>query len=160
VELHSSNPSSLVSQSSKYRTNSKCKLEEVLKDKIKIKNLLVGVLEEGSFLGDCELALGLAYAATAVAKSSKVRAYACDERIILSQMTPDLFACAASHYQRKLKYREDKPQAYQKAKSQLQRRLEREQPSKLSPQQQQIKRIIASRYVEPVPSIFGRLSPR
>ena len=47
-------------------------------DKIKLSHMVVGVVEEGEFIGDCELALELPFRFRAVCKSEKVKAYICD----------------------------------------------------------------------------------
>ena len=47
-------------------------------NRIKIKHVIVGILEEGGFLGDSEVAINEPYNFTAVCKSEKVKAYACN----------------------------------------------------------------------------------
>jgi hypothetical protein len=58
-----------VQSDSKYRLNSKDKVEDAIREKIKIKNIVVGVLEEGEFIGDGELAMNIPFHFTAYAKS-------------------------------------------------------------------------------------------
>lgn len=54
--------------------------------KIKIKNVVIGSLHSGCYLGACQIALRQTYSFTAICTSQKVKAYVCDLRIIESQM--------------------------------------------------------------------------
>lgn len=65
------------------------------------KKTVVGILEEGGFLGDAQLALGLPYSFQAVCLSEKVKAYACNLKIIESQLGEDLSTTTRNHYQDK-----------------------------------------------------------
>lgn len=54
---------------SKYSTKNKTTIEDAVKEKIKIKSIVVGILEEGGFLGDGEIALDTPYDYSAICKS-------------------------------------------------------------------------------------------
>lgn len=49
----------------------------------------MGLLSEGCFIGDMELALGVPHQFNAICKTEKAEVYFCDRRIILSQMTQE-----------------------------------------------------------------------
>lgn len=50
--------------------------------------VFMGLLSEGCFIGDMELAMGTTCKFNAICKTEKAEVYYCDRRIILSQMTP------------------------------------------------------------------------
>lgn len=58
----------------------------------------MGLLEEGCFIGDLELALDKNHSINAVVTSEKVELYYCDKRIILSQMTEEDLEEAKIYY--------------------------------------------------------------
>lgn len=75
-------------------------------------------------------------------------------------MSVESFTSALQHYKSKEDYREKRTDIYREVKSKLQKRMETEEKCVLSEEQKQMKRMIAYRYVEDVPSRIGRLSPR
>lgn len=75
-------------------------------------------------------------------------------------MSPESFTSALQHYRSKEDYRDKRTDIYREVKSRLQKRMETEEKCVLSEGHKQMKRMIANRYIEEVPSAIGRLSPR
>ena len=61
----------------------------------------MGLLSEGGFLGDMELAMGTPFKFNAVCRTEKAEVYYCDRRIILSQMTEENIEEACKSYREK-----------------------------------------------------------
>lgn len=123
------------------------------------KRAVIGILEEGAFLGDAQLALGTAYSFQAICISERVRAYACNLKIIESQLG-ELLPEIKNHYLRKEEHRECQLRCYTEAKSQVKREVDSLSAVVLTHSQKKIKRLILNRYVEQKPTLVGKLSPQ
>ena len=97
-------------------------------------------------MGDSELALGLTYSTTAVCKTEKVKCYAVDERIIMSQMTAETLAQIRVYYMTKQHYHDNKLMKFESAKAHVEKTIEESEMIHLSPEQLKIKRRINNRY--------------
>lgn len=77
------------SKVAKYKRDSRKKLD---------KKIMGGLLEEGHFIGDIEIALERNHAYNVEAITENVELYYCDKRIVLSQMTEEDLAEAEAYY--------------------------------------------------------------